>query len=84
MIEVAKKNVENVQFEVLDARNIDSLKEKFDAVFCGFCVPYLDKIDLGKLIENSALLLNEKGIIYLSFIEGDYSDSQIQIGKTGD
>lgn len=84
MIEVAQKNVENVQFEVLDARDIDSLKGKFDAIMCGFCVPYLDKTDLGLLIQNSTTLLNDRGIIYLSFIEGNYSDSQLQIGKTGD
>jgi len=84
MIEVAQNNVDNVQFEVLDARDIDSLKEKFDAIMCGFCVPYLDKADLGFLIQNSATLLNNRGIIYLSFIEGNYSDSQLQIGVTGD
>ncbi|PHR27204.1 MAG: SAM-dependent methyltransferase [Fluviicola sp.] len=84
MIEVAKTYVENVQFEVLDARDIDSLKEKFDAIMSGFCVLYLEKSDLESFIKNSASLLNEQGIIYLSFIEGDYSDSQIQIGKTGD
>lgn len=84
MIEVAKKNVDNVQFEILDARDIDSLKEKFDAVLCGFCVPYLDKSDLKLLIQNSASLLNYGGVIYLSFIEGDYSDSELQTGSTGD
>lgn len=84
MIEVAKTYVENVQFEVLDARDIDSLKGKFDAILCGFCVPYLDKADLKLFIKNSATLLNEQGIIYLSFIEGDYSNSQLQTGSTGD
>ena len=82
MIDVAKKNVDNVQFEVLDARNIDSLKETFDGILCGFCVPYIDKPDLKILIENSSALLKDKGIIYLSFIQGDYSDSELQIRST--
>ena len=84
MIEVAKKNVDNVQFEVLDARDINSLKEKFDAIMCGFCVLYLHKADLELLVKNSAILLNEQGVIYLSFIEGDYSDSELQTRSNGD
>ena len=84
MIEVAKKNVDDVQFEVLDARDIASLNSKFDAIMCGFCVPYLNKIDLNLLIKNSAALLNTEGIVYLSFIEGDYSNSRIQTGSTTD
>ncbi len=84
MIEVAQNNVKNVQFEVLDARDINSLTEKFDAIISGFCVLYLDKSDLSTFIQNSAALLNDQGIIYLSFIEGNYSDSEVQKRSNGD
>ncbi len=84
MIEVAKNNVGNVQFEVLDAREINSLTEKFDAIISGFCVLYLDQSDLTTLIQHSAALLNDQGIIYLSFIEGDYSDSEVLERSNGD
>lgn len=30
-------------FQVLDATAIHKITKKFDAVFCGFCMPYLSK-----------------------------------------
>lgn len=83
MIEAAKKNVENIQTEVLDAREIHTLNQQFDGIMCGFCVLYLDKPGLIKFVESSAALLNSEGIIYLSFVEGDYSDSYLQADSSG-
>lgn len=84
MIEEAKKHLTSVDFEVLDAREINQVDGLFDGVFSGFCIPYLTKVDLDKFIESASRLLNNNGIFYLSCIEDNYSNSTIQTGSTGD
>lgn len=84
MIELAKKNNPNATFRVMDSRNIDELKTKYDGIICGFCIPYLSKSDCSKLIKDTKNLLSKKGILYLSFIEGDYEKSGYQSGSSGD
>jgi cyclopropane fatty-acyl-phospholipid synthase-like methyltransferase len=82
MIEEAKKHVKDVQFEVLDAREINIIEGKFDGIFSGFCIPYLTKEDLAPFIQSSSNLLLENGIIYLSCIEDAYENSTTQTGST--
>lgn len=84
MIHEAKKHLDGVKFSILDARNIDSLSQKFDAILVGFCIPYLMKTDLEKFVKNASSLLEAHGVLYLSFIEGNYENSQLQTGSTGD
>jgi 2-polyprenyl-3-methyl-5-hydroxy-6-metoxy-1,4-benzoquinol methylase len=84
MIELAKKNNPNASFAIMDSRNIDELKTKFEGIICGFCLPYLSNEDSQKLIANSSNLLKENGLIYISFVEGDPSKSGFQIGSSGD
>ena len=84
MIELAKKNNPKATFQVMDSRDIDQLKTKYDGIICGFCIPYLSKSDCSKLIKDMKNLLSEKGILYLSFIEGDYEKSGYQSGSSGD
>ena len=84
MIELAKQNNPAANFEVMDCREIDKLSSKFDAVMCGFCMPYLSKEDCAKLIKDCSSLLNDGGILYFSTIEGDYSQSGYEAGSTGD
>ncbi|NVK64273.1 MAG: class I SAM-dependent methyltransferase [Flavobacteriales bacterium] len=83
MIEEAQKHVSDVHFQVLDAREIHTLNQQFDAIFSGFCIPYLTKNDLNQFIESASKLLNAKGIIYLSCIEKAYDQSYTQTGSTG-
>lgn len=84
MIDLAKKNNPKADFKVMDCREIDTISEKFDAIMCGFCLPYLSKEDCKKLIVDSSNLLNKDGQIYLSIAEGDYQKSGFQTGSTGD
>jgi len=84
MVELAKVNNPNAKFEVMDSREIDQVKQKFDAIMCGFCFPYLSKNDVAKLIQNSSKLLNSQGYIYLSTMEDDYEKSGFQTSSTGD
>jgi len=84
MIELAKINNPNAYFQLMDAREILKLNKKFDAIMCGFCLPYLDKEETSNLIRDSFSILNPNGIIYLSTMEDEYSKSGIQIGSQGD
>ena len=71
MIEIARKALPDIDFRVMDVRDISVISEKFDAVMCSFCLPFLSKDDATKLIADCSSLLNPGGVIYLSTMEGD-------------
>jgi len=83
MIDLAKINNPTATFEVLDSRKINEIKNKYDAIVCGFCLPYLDEKDGIKLIEDSYSLLQDEGLVYLSMIEGDYKQSKLETSSDG-
>jgi 2-polyprenyl-3-methyl-5-hydroxy-6-metoxy-1,4-benzoquinol methylase len=84
MIELAQRNNPTASFAIMDIRLINELETKYDGIVCGFCLPYLSDTDSTKLIADSYNLLNENGLIYLSFVEGDPSKSGFQVGSSGD
>tara|TARA_R110002049_G_scaffold292708_7_gene477348 strand:- start:13071 stop:13706 length:636 start_codon:yes stop_codon:yes gene_type:complete len=84
MIALAKQNNPTAEFKQMDCRNVGKLQSKFDAIICGFCIPYLSKTDCLTLIHNCKELLNAKGILYLSFVEGCYDSSGFISGSSGD
>jgi 2-polyprenyl-3-methyl-5-hydroxy-6-metoxy-1,4-benzoquinol methylase len=84
MITLAKANNPDVNFQIMDCREIDQLNGKYDAIIIGFCIPYLSKEDCSKLIRDCSSLLNDKGILYFSTIEGNYNDSGYEFGSSGD
>lgn len=84
MIELAKKNNPTAKFQLLDCRDILKLQKKYDAIMCGFCLPYLSKEEAIKLIEDSSRILNDKGVIYISTMEDDYGKSGFKKGSQGD
>jgi len=84
MIELAKMNNPTVQCIEMDARKINKLTDQYDAVICGFCMPYLSQSDVIDLISNCKNRLKNAGTLYLSFVEGDDSKSGYQVGSSGD
>ncbi|MGV3696008.1 class I SAM-dependent DNA methyltransferase [Flavobacterium sp.] len=84
MIELARVNNPQAEFLVLDTRNICQISGKFDAVICGFCLPYLSKEESIELIRNSYRLLNAGGIFYFSLIENAYDKSELQTSSDGE
>ncbi|HRE76598.1 MAG TPA: class I SAM-dependent methyltransferase [Flavobacterium sp.] len=84
MIELAKKNNPPASFAIMDSRHLDEIKTKYDGIICGFCLPYLSHTDSQKFITDCFNLLNEDGLLYISFVEGDPSKSDFQIGSSGD
>ena len=84
MVELAKENNSSAEFKVMDCREISKLNKKFDAIMCGFCLPYLSKEETAQLIIDASLLLNPNGVIYISTMEDDYAKSGFKKGSKGD
>ncbi|WP_163410348.1 class I SAM-dependent methyltransferase [Flavobacterium ajazii] len=84
MIELAQKNNPTADFKIIDTRKLNELNEKFDAIMCGFCLPYLSESDCSKLIKDSAQILHNNGVLYLSFVQGDPAKSSFISGSSGD
>ena len=83
MVELAKKNNPTAGFAVMDSREINTLKERYHGIIAGFCLPYLSATECKELICSSAGLLNENGVIYLSFVEGDADQSGFKESNSG-
>jgi len=84
MIKLAKKNNPTASFAIMDSRHIDEIKTKYDGIVCGFCLPYLSHTDSQIFITDCYNLLNEDGLLYISFVEGNPNKSEFQIGSSGD
>ncbi|MFN0176009.1 MAG: class I SAM-dependent DNA methyltransferase [Saprospiraceae bacterium] len=84
MIELARINNPEAEFEVMDCREIALLPNTYDAIMCGFCLPYLSKEESIKLITDATLRLKSDGVLYISTMEDDYSKSGIQTNSHGD
>ncbi|ACA86253.1 class I SAM-dependent DNA methyltransferase [Shewanella woodyi] len=84
MVTLAKENNPNGYFEVMDCRDISQIDHLYDAIMCGFCLPYISREDAETLIKNSAKLLKKEGVIYLSTMEGEYTKSKLDTSSNGD
>lgn len=83
MVERAKKNNPEADFEVMDCTQIGGIEKSFDGIISGFVLPYLTKEEVAVLINDCSSLLKEKGILYLSFVNGEYESSKIQTSSDG-
>lgn len=83
MIQLAKKNNPTAQFQVMDCREINNITSKFHGIIAGFCLPYLSLDEAKNLIKTAFDLLNNEGIIYLSFVEGNPNESDFKVGSAG-
>lgn len=75
MIELAKKQLKNARFEVMDMKNIHQLSETFDLILCSFGLPFLTKAEANKFIADCASHLKKNGRLYISTMEGDESEA---------
>lgn len=83
MIALAKQNNPTAEFQLMDSRDILKLNKKYDAIMCGFILPYLTKEEAIQLIADSAAILSPNGVIYISTMEDDYSKSAWKKGSGG-
>ncbi len=84
MISLAQQNIPQGKFELKDARKIVELGKKYNVIISGFCFPYLTKEEVLKFIDDSTLCLQPSGILYLSTMENDYTQSGLERGSKGD
>lgn len=84
MVNLAKLNNPSAEFAVLDSRDIFQVTNKYDAILCGFCTPYLSQVDVEQLIKNAREILNTGGVFHISSMEDNDSRSGYQTSSTGD
>lgn len=84
MIALYEQNNPSAESEVMDCRDLELLGEPVDAIVCGFIIPYFSKEDTTKLISDCGKLLNDSGLLYLSFVTGAYESSGFITGSSGD
>lgn len=71
MIEIARNQLPDVDFIVMDVRDIFIIPVRFDAIMCSFCLPFLSKADAAKLIADCSVHLVSRGVLYVSTMEGN-------------
>ncbi len=69
MIEIAKKEVPEVTFQVLDLYNLGGFAEKFDCVFAQAVLLHIPKKDVVGIFQNIVDLLNDNGLFYVAVKE---------------
>lgn len=84
MIDRAKINVPKGEFQICDLRSVSQLDLTFDGIVCGFGIPYLQHEDCVSFIEAISKKLNFGGVLYLSFVAGEYDQSSYVKGRSGD
>ena len=84
MISLAQANNPQMDFKVMDCRDISNIGQKYNAVIAGFCLPYLDKDEMHKFIKDVYTLLEPCGVLYLSTMEDDYIKSGLRTSSKGD
>lgn len=94
MVTLAQQNNPTARFQVMDSRQLSRVNtlfevpehesHQFDAIVCGFGLPYLDKNDVTKLIKDMAGLLKAGGLVYISTMEDDVNKSGFQTSSSGD
>ncbi|MEO8761745.1 MAG: class I SAM-dependent methyltransferase [Bacteroidia bacterium] len=84
MLELAKINNPSAEFRLMDCRDLAALNKKYDAIMCGFCLPYLSKEEAMQLISDAAKIINEGGVIYISTMEDDYNKSGWKYSSSGE
>ena len=85
MIELAQKNNPLADFQLLDCREFLQLNRQFDAILCGFGLPYLSEEDSIQIIKDASSCLNQNGVLYISTMEeNDNRKSGYKKASTGD
>lgn len=85
MVALAKANNPQADFAIMDCRDIQTLGKKYDAVMCGFCLPYFSESETAQLVHAISEVLNPDGVVYISTMETTESNqSGIKKSSSGD
>ena len=69
LIEIAKREVPEAKFLVMDVNNIDALEETFDGIFMQAVLLHIPKKDAGVIIKKAVGKLNTGGYLYVAVKE---------------
>jgi len=83
MIALAKSNNPSAEFQLMDCRDIKQHGKRYDAIMCGFCLPYLSKVEAIKLISDASEALSNGGVLYISTMEDDHLKSGLKTSSAG-
>lgn len=86
MITLAQKHFPQSDWMIMDCRDVLQLVESqkpFHGAVIGFCIPYLNEMEVVKLLSDSFALMYEEGILYLSFVAGSPDKSEYKTSKSG-
>ena len=83
MLKIAELQNPGAEFSTLDMRDVAKLPAEFEGIICGFGLPYISREESITLIRDSAAKLKDGGVLYLSTMEGNYSDSAVKQGSSG-
>jgi 2-polyprenyl-3-methyl-5-hydroxy-6-metoxy-1,4-benzoquinol methylase len=84
MVEIAGEAVPSARFAVHDCRRLADLQLRFDGIICAFGLPYLSEQEASEFITSASLLLDPKGVLFLSTMLGKADDSGPQCCSSGD
>lgn len=84
MIGLAAVNNPTAEFKLMDCRDIGRLDKEYDALMCGFCLPYLSKEESLTLVSDASKIIKPGGVLYISTMEDEYSKSGFKKGSAGD
>jgi len=69
MIEIAKKEVPQGNFLVMDIKEVGKLQDRFDGIYVQNILLHIPKKEVGGVLENMVKLLKAGGVIYISVKE---------------
>lgn len=74
MIQIASEVHPKAKLSKADIRSF-TFDNTYDVIILSFVIPYLNKEEFLEIIQKCSQNLSQNGLIYLSFMEGDYSNS---------
>lgn len=75
MLNLVRSNIPLAKTKKLDARDIVTLGQKFDAIIASFIFPYLTRKEVLVFLKDCSSILTDGGVIYISTMDGRVSDS---------
>ncbi|HAQ02741.1 TPA: hypothetical protein DEP30_03160 [Candidatus Nomurabacteria bacterium] len=83
-IDIAKKEVSNGNFRVMDINNIDKLNETFDGIFIQAVLLHIPKNEVLNILKKVVSKLNEGGYLYIAVKEKREGGFEEEIKKEND
>lgn len=84
MVELARIAVPSGRFEIHDCRRLTELNKRYDGILCAFGLPYLSGEEASQFLADAFGILEPRGVLYLSLMEGGSGNSGCQTSSSRD